>query len=459
MKKINLISLLTILVLTVSVQGTRAANSKNITGIWLGSMKVSEAVELQVGYVISDAIGGSLAATMNIIEQKAFDIPMDSVLFENDSVKILFQAAGISYIGEYSSEEKLIRGHYIQGEAKLELNLRPVEKLPGEVIRTQTPVGPFPYNEEEVVFENAEANVKLSGTLTIPKTGSEFPAVILVHGSGHTDRNETKMGHFMLLSDYLTRNGFAVLRFDKRGVGQSTGSYDEATTIDFAEDVEAGISWLKSRDDIDNENIGILGHSEGTLIAPMVASKQDDISFLILMGAMGANGGEIRVQQTQIISALNGVPQDEIDKNIEEINGYHKVLKTDYSRDSKFNTIKRMYPDLSDGMINYFLKPWYTTFIQLDPVEFIEKVHCPVLVLSGENDVQCPPEENLPLIESALKKAGNANYIVKSLPELNHLFQTSKTGLPMEYENIAEIIAPSALELILDWLLTNSKNS
>ncbi len=457
MKKINVCILLSILSFFASAQGVQSSNIKNITGIWLGTMKVSDAVDLQVGYVISKTEEGKLTATMNIIEQKAYDIPMDAVNFTQDSIKILFTAAGISYLGKYDADNNLIAGHYTQGDTKIELNLYPVDELPGEVVRTQTPVRPFPYIEEEVVFNNTEADAALAGTLTIPETGANFPAIILVHGSGHTDRNETKMGHFMLLADFFTRNGFAVLRYDKRGVGSSTGSYDEATTFDFAKDVEAGIAFLKDRKDIDKTRIGIIGHSEGTLIAPMVASEMHDIAFIVLMGVMGTNGAEIRLQQTQKIASLNGVPEDEINKELEQIKGYHEVLKTNDTKESKFSTIKAMYPDMSDGMINYFLNPWYSCFIQLEPTAFLEKVTCPVLALTGENDVQCPQEDNLPMIEAALKKAGNTNFSVKSLPSLNHLFQTSKSGLPMEYENIAETIAPSAMDLMLNWVLNNTR--
>ncbi len=452
MKKVNVWILISILSLFASIQDAQANTPKEITGIWLGTMKVSEAVELQIGYIGSRTENGILTATMNIIEQKAFDIPMDSVSFSQDSIQILFTAAGISYSGILDADNQLIQGYYEQGEAKFELILHSVDELPGEVVRTQTPQRPFPYIEKEVVFHNKEAQADLAGTLTIPYSGENFPAIILVHGSGHTDRNETKMGHFMLLADYFTRNGFAVLRYDKRGVGNSTGNYDEATTIDFAHDVKAGINYLKCRKEIDNTKIGIIGHSEGTLIATIVASEMDKLSFIVLLGVMGSNGGEIRLQQTEMISKLNGVPEDEISKELKQINEYHAILRTDDISDNKFKTIKELYPNMSDGMISYMLKPWYLNFISIEPLDYLKNVSCPVLALTGSKDVQCPPEHNLPLVKKVLENVGNKNFMVKSLPGLNHLLQTSKSGLPIEYENIAEIIAPSALDLMLDWI-------
>ncbi len=452
MKKLNLLFLLAIMSCLTTFESPNTSSIQEFTGIWLGSMKISEALQLRIAFVIDDGANGGLSATMNIIEQKAFDIPMDTVIVSKNQLEIVFAAAGISYSGRYITEDQSFKGEYKQGDDTFDLVLNKVEKLPGEVIRTQTPKGPFPYSYEEVIFHNSKDDVDLAGTLTLPESGNSSPAIILVHGSGHTDRNETKMGHFHLLADYFTRNGFVVLRYDKRGVGSSTGNYDDATTFDFAKDLESGIEFLKKRDDVDSNKIGIIGHSEGSLIAPMVASADKDLAFIILMGCMGVNGGEIRLQQTEKISQLNGVPNEQIQLEIAKIKSYHNVIRKDGSNGSKYNTIKEMYPDMADGLINYLLMPWYQNFISIEPTEYLRKVSCPVLAISGEKDVQCPPNENLPKIETALERGVTDKYLVKSLPNLNHLFQTSKSGLPIEYENIAEIIAPSVLELMLEWI-------
>lgn len=284
MKKFVVLFLAFIITCTSSFGEVNTDNENLISGIWLGKMQVSEKLELQLGFIITKNERGVLTATMNVIEQKAFDIPMDKVSFRNDSLQIEMTSAGISYSGKFNSENQTILGTYVQGEAKMELNLSEVDKLPGEVERPQTPARPFPYREEVIIFENITDNIQLAGTITSPDSETPSPAVILVAGSGHTDRNETKMGHFLLLADYLTRNGIVVLRYDKRGVGESTGDYDKATTYDFASDVKAGIKYLKNRKDVDSKNIGIIGHSEGALIAPMIASESDDLAFIILMG-------------------------------------------------------------------------------------------------------------------------------------------------------------------------------
>jgi len=248
------------------------------------------------------------------------------------------------------------------------------------------------------------------------------------------------------------------LRYDKRGVGESTGDYDKATTYDFARDVKAGIEYLKNRKDVDSKNIGIIGHSEGALIAPMIASESDDLAFIIMMGGSGVPGDELRLLQTEKIARVNGVPDNSIKQELEQIQYYHEVIKSNENDENKKLAIKNKYPEMSDGLIEYLLKPWYQNFIVINPKDYLEKVICPVLAITGENDLQCPAVENLGEIEDALKSAGNKNYTVKTMPRLNHLFQTSKSGSPTEYENIPEIIAPSALEYLYNWMAQKIRN-
>ncbi len=450
MKNLLLLALILICIPSLAVESF--TSDKEITGIWLGTMKISDQLELRIGFVITKNEGDSLIATMNVIEQKAYDIPMDIIEFSDDSLRIELYSANISYTGVFDRESNSIAGAYQQGEARFKLDLNSVDQLPKEVVRTQLPVRPFPYHEEEVVFKNKDANVTLAGTLTCPTTKAPASAIILVHGSGHTDRNGTNMNHFLLLSDYLTRKGFVVLRYDKRGIGSSTGNYDSATTEDFAQDVMAGIEYLKCRAEVDSSKIGLIGHSEGSVIAPMVAAKIDELAFIVLMGGVGVTGEELRMLQIESISRVNGVPDSLISIELAINKKYHTLIKSDDNLETKRAKFKEINPDISEGLMGYLLMPWYKQFIQLDAKLYLEKTSCPVLAVNGENDLQCPPNENLKGIEAALKKGGNKDYLIQTLPKLNHLFQTSKSGSPMEYDQIAEIIAPSALELISDWI-------
>ncbi len=445
------------LIMTLMGMSSLFGSSLNVTGaeiagIWLGKVKVTEQLEMRFAYVISKSETGALSATLNILEQKAFNIPMEKVTFENDSVIIDFSSKGIMFKGLYHADVDRITGHFSQAGKSFSLELARVDELPKTTVRAQTPQRPFPYSEEDVTFSNPAAGVELAGTLTFPKSDQPAPAVILIAGSGRNDRNGTPMGHFLLLSDYLTRNGYVVLRSDKRGVGKSTGNYGEATTADFASDINSAVDYLKTRKEVDVKRIILIGHSEGTLIAPIVAAGRKDISGLVLMGAVGIRGDELLLSQIRAMSAVTGMEQADIDTLVEQNRSYYAIIKTDESNEVKTAKIKAVNPDIPANELKMLLKPWIRYFISFDPKPFLKKVDCPVLALSGSIDLQCPPEQNLAEIAKALKAGGNKHCTVMQVPGLNHLFQTAKSGSPLEYENIDEIIAPAALESILAWV-------
>lgn len=421
-------------------------------GIWLGDMQISEQMSLQLAFEIKGAEEGAYSAKLNVIEQKAFDIPMDICEIKNDTIHIRFDGAGITYQGLYSWQEDKISGTYAQGGGQFTLNLHRVDKLITEVERPQTPVRPFPYEEAEVSFKNEKAGIRLAGTLTKPSGGTNLPAAVLIAGSGKIDRNETSMGHFLLLSDYLTRNGYAVLRYDKRGVGESEGDYGLATTFDFAGDAQSAMQYLAGREDIDQSSIGFIGHSEGALIAPMIASGNKDVAYIIMMGGIGIRGKELLLLQSEKMAVISGVPREEIETNTEKNNILYDIAMQESNDSVLVQKLREADPGISGEMLNMLKWGWFRTFLSLDPDEYLSRVNCPVLGITGEKDVLCPPEENLAAMENSLQKAGNSHYELKSLEGLNHLFQTAETGSPYEYEQIAEIIAPDALKLILDWM-------
>jgi pimeloyl-ACP methyl ester carboxylesterase len=422
-------------------------------GIWLGTMNVTEDMNLQLAFEISNFEDLGFSAKMNVIEQKAFDILMDTCYVHKDSIHIYFAAAGISYIGKYNFEEDKIIGTYGQGGGSFQLNLSRVDSLHTEVERPQTPRKPFPYKEEQITFINESANVTLAGTLTLPANGECFPSVILVAGSGRNDRNETPMGHFLLLSDHLTRNGFAVLRYDKRGVGESTGDYGAATTFDFTDDVIAGIEYLRSRSDICRDQIGIIGHSEGALIAPIVASDEgNEISFIVMMGGIGVKGSDLLIKQTEKILKVNGASETEISETVKKNRMYYQLAMEDTDSETLKAKLIAYDSEMDEGLIGMLQWQWFRTMLSINPESYLRRIECPSLAITGENDLQCVAEQNLPAIENALMNGNCKNYTVKSMPGLNHLFQTSKSGSPYEYETIPEIIAPQVLDYIVEWL-------
>jgi dipeptidyl aminopeptidase/acylaminoacyl peptidase len=333
--------------------------------------------------------------------------------------------------------------------------------------RPQEPKKPYPYDEEEVGYENKRDGVKLAGTLTLPRGKGPIPAALLITGTGPQDRNESVSGHkpFLVLADYLTRQGIAVLRVDDRGVGGSTGSLADSTAENFAADVMAGIAFLKSRKEINPKQVGLIGHSEGGSIAPMVAAQNDDVAFIVLMAGTGLTGEETLYLQGALILKAGGASAEQLAKQRATQESMFKILKEEKD---PATTEKRLHEELSRNLTEEDKKkaeqaimanikrvntPWFRHFLTFDPRPALQKVKCPVLALNGENDLQVPANENLREIGAALKAGGNKDVTVVRLPKLNHLFQTSETGSPNEYAKIEETIAPVALKTIGDWIL------
>jgi pimeloyl-ACP methyl ester carboxylesterase len=315
--------------------------------------------------------------------------------------------------------------------------------------------------------------IELAGTLTLPEGDGPFPVALLISGSGPQDRNEEIMGHkpFLVLADYLTRRGVAVLRFDDRGVGESGGDFASATTLDFTRDVLAGVEYLKTRPEIDPNRIGLIGHSEGGLIAPLAASQSSDVAFIVLMAAPGTTGEEITMQQVELLLKASNVPDSVIAQQLEMQAAIFDIVRDVQDVEQTVEELKSIllapYATLSEEEkaalgdvetqvmleISQLLSPWYQFFMTYDPQPTLRQVTCPVLAINGSKDVQVPADPNLKLIEQALKEAGNENVTIVELPDLNHLFQTAQTGLPDEYYSIEETMSPVALEVMGDWLV------
>lgn len=384
--------------------------------------------------------------------------------------KITITSAPIrgQYDGELQADNNTITGTWAQGGMTFPLELKRIQELP-EVKRPQNPQKPYPYLEEEVTFENKQAGFTLAGTLTMPKTGGPFTAVILISGSGAQDRDETIFNHkpFLVLADHLTRQGYAVLRYDDRGTAKSKGSRATATTQDFAQDTEAAVDYLKTRKEIDSRRIGLLGHSEGGLVAPMLAA-QNKVAFIIMLAGPGVTGEDILLAQIEALSRLAGENDQAIKENLAVQKNIFAILRSEPDNEKAVPVLrqtlqairekksaeeqKAMSDQVIDMQIKQLTSTWYRYFLTYDPRPALKKVTCPVLALNGEKDAQVPPKQNMPEIDKALKAGGNRNYTVKELPGLNHMFQTSKSGAVSEYAQIEETMSPTALTIISDWL-------
>lgn len=448
--------------------------SQEITGQWNGILKIPGA-QLRLVFNISKTDSG-YSSTMDSPDQKATGIPVTTTSFKNqNTLKLEIADAKIEYTGELQNDE--IIGTFKQSGQAFPMNLsrKVIEKV--EPNRPQEPKEPYSYYAESVTFQNTKANITLAGTLTLPKKEGVFPVVILITGSGPQNRDEELLGHkpFLVLSDYFTKNGIAVLRYDDRGVANSTGDFANATSADFASDVESALKYLKTRKEINKKKIGLVGHSEGGLIAPMVAVKSNDVNFIVLLAGTGIQGDKILLLQNELISRASGVFEDDIKKGLAENRKLYDIIIA--STDSKklkadltllfTETIKDVKgEEIPNGMskenyiamqINAVANPWMEYFIKYNPAPTLSKVKCPVLAVNGGKDLQVPSKDNLEAIEYALTKGGNTHVTIREFPGLNHLFQECKTGSPDEYAEIEQTFSPLALDQITRWILNQTK--
>ncbi|SMG49202.1 hypothetical protein SAMN05661096_03580 [Marivirga sericea] len=337
--------------------------------------------------------------------------------------------------------------------------------------RPQEPTEPYPYFSEDIMFQNKEANITLSGTLTLPNGQTDFPIVVLISGSSAHNRNQEVAGHkpFLVIADYLTSNGIGVLRYDDRGVGQSEGEYEIAAYAEIASDVESAVAYLKSRKDVNSKKIGLIGHSGGGLIAPLVASRRKDISFIVMMAAPAIPGYELILLQTETLNKAKGISDD---KTQVELAFYESIFSAviessdlDETRSDLSASFKAQPESLPEEVkvedvnkiLQIFTAAWFQNFLQYDPSVALEQVDCPVLAINGAKDLQIPGEENLDAIKLALDKGGNDMVTIKKMPKLNHLFQEADTGLPDEYSTIEQTFSPLALEEIEAWIKLQTK--
>jgi fermentation-respiration switch protein FrsA (DUF1100 family) len=437
----------------------KPAKPSDIDGAWMGTLDTGT-MKLRVVFHITNTEDG-LTATMDSVDQNVKGLPVTSVTRDGASLKMELKQIGGGFEGKIATDLTTIEGNWTQGGGTLPLVLKRVKDAAElERRRPQNPVKPYPYREEEVSYANPAASIRLAATLTIPPGQGPFPAVLLIVGSGPHDRDEALMGHrpFLVLSDYLTRHGIVVLRADKRGVGKSGGNSSTATTADFATDAEAGVVYLKERPEVNPRRIGLVGHSEGGIIAPMVAARNPDVAFIVMMAGSGVPGDQILVAQSRLISEAAGKSPAEAEKNADEEREVLALVKNE--KDSaalETDLRKRMAgkgPEAQvDAQIKAVTSPWFRYFLAYDPADSLRKVRCPVLALNGEKDLQVPPTLNLPAIRQALVAGGNKHFETDELLGLNHLFQTTRTGAPSEYAEIEETMSPVALEKMAGWIL------
>lgn len=455
-----------------SPAGLAAQHTEDVLiGNWQGSLDTG-AAQLPLVFHVTRADDGSLTGSLDSPAQGAFGIPVTGISLDGATVNFEIAAVAGGFSGTLSEDGKSIAGSWNQGPASLSLTVTKGEGDGGATTfdRPQEPTLPLPYRSEEVAVPHEEVGVTLAGTLTLPEGPGPFPGVVLVSGSGPQDRDESLMGHrpFYVLSDHLTRNGIATLRYDDRGVAGSTGDFGSATTEDFTRDALAAVAYLRSVPEVDPASVGIAGHSEGGLIAPMAASRSQDVAFVVMLAGPGVDGAKILTAQGELIAramgateeaiALNGsVQRQMIDVVLQEED---PETAAPVLRSILADAVANLPPDMreaaeatAEAEIAQINTPWFRFFLAFDPAPALERVTVPVLALNGEKDLQVPWKENLQAIEEALARGGNADVTVRMLPRLNHLFQTAETGTPAEYATISETMSPTLLEAVSSWIL------
>lgn len=436
-----------------------------VTGDWFGTLKV-QGLQMRLVLHISDTDQG-LEATLDSPDQAAFGIPVSKTTFINPKLSLDLANLGAQYIGELNQDT--LSGQWLQAGRQLALSFTRSATETGQLRRPQVPQSPFPYRVEEVVFQNGKAGHQLAGTLTLPKGEGKYPVAILISGSGPQDRDESLAGHkpFWVLADHLTRQGIAVLRYDDRGTAESTGDFATATTADFATDVESAIAYLSGRKDIHRKKIGLVGHSEGGIIASMVAARSKHVNFMVLLASTGVSGKELSLQQAQSLRTFEVPDEDaylafteraiDIATSKEDLSAIQTKLSAHY--ENVRPALSSMLPEGANidafihQQVQQMTSPWSRYFYRYNPTDDLAKVKaCPVLSLNGTKDLQVLADVNQNGIELSLKKAGNKDVTVKKIENLNHMFQECETGAMAEYGTIEQTFAPQALQIISEWI-------
>lgn len=446
------------------------------SGAWEGTI---DGANLRIVFHVRSAGANDVKVTMDSPDQSAFGLPVEKSYVKGDSIFIAEPKFRMSFAGNRTNDTTIV-GVFTQGiDIPLTLKKNTLGITSKKIEKKQTPQPPFPYNSEDVSFTNTKAAVTLSGTITYPPSsnGKAYPAIVLVSGSGPQDRDETIFGHkpFAVIADHLTRQGMVVLRYDDRGHGKSTGDFSTSTSHDFASDASAAINYLKERKEVDKKRIGILGHSEGGMVAPMVAIDNKDVNFIILMAGPGIPIIQLMTEQNIAIMKSQGLGEQPANaygvlyktstsiaasKKMEEEK--IKLIEQEAIRWSKLQepgTLKALgfvtddwKKSFATSLIKETATPWMQYFLNYEPADNLKKLKIRVLALNGSEDDQVVPASNLAGIEAALKLSKSPGFKTKNLEGLNHLFQKCKNCTVAEYGSLEETISPVALDEVSSWL-------
>ena len=461
-------SLLCALAVLVTSSASFAVHAQEVAGYWTGVLNGRIHLVVHLTKTSAGTYKGSIENTDN----ESGPVPISAVAAEAGNLRLTADQVGGRYDGTWDAQQRAWVGQWTMQGQTLPLVLVHADAPPPSPKGTPRPQdeaiarGPLPYNQRNIVFDNRAAHVTLAGTLTIPPGKGPFPAVVLISGTGANTRDEVSAGHriFLVLADALTRQGIVVLRYDKRGVGGSTGSYGNATTADFASDAKAAVDWLATLPDVDPRHIGVIGHSEGGVIAPLVAVADKHVAFVVMLAGPGVRGDKLFVEQAAGVALASGAPRSYVEKRrafdqslyaaVVQAPDHATAVRSAKAIVAHGLAEKIVEPREAESLPDVVTGPWMTQFLKLDPAIALRKLDVPVLALDGSLDLAVPAALDLPAIRDALRLDRDATIL--ELPGLNHLFQNAKTGAPSEFARIPETMAPSALALVTNWVRKRS---
>ncbi len=447
------------------------AQAHDDAGRWEGRIEVpGQPLVIQVDLERTD---GAWSGTIDIPAQGADDLPLSEVTVDGDTVHFVIRGVP----GEPTFEGRIvdgeISGEFMQGPARLPFRLGREAVEVETPARPQEPEPPFPYHQEEVEYRNGE--VTIAGTLTLPPGEGKAPSALLISGSGALNRDLELAGHkpFLVIADHLTRLGIAVLRVDDRGVGGSTGSTSQSTSRHKADDVLAGVRFLRAHDRIDPNRVGLIGISEGGLVAPLALNRVEPgtIAFAVLLAGPGVPGGDVLRRQLRRIAAANGVPAARIEELAALQDRAIEIIGSDMPPAEAESALREVVarqmaasPETArlsgealesavSAAVESNLSPWFRFFVRYDPRPALGGLAVPTLALFGGKDTQVDADQNQSAMEAAFAVSGNRDITVRRFAEMNHLFQTAATGSPLEYAAIEETMAPEVLDTISGWIL------
>lgn len=446
--------------------------AQNIQGFWQGQLKNElQRIDLQFGFSY-DSSKNSYIAYLTVPQQMIIRLKINKISVAEDSIKINISNFAAKYNGKIIDDDSII-GNWYQSGMSLPLSLhRIAESDTFSFNRPQNPLPPFPYISKDIEFNNKQDKIKLAGTITLPDSNSKHPAVVLISGSGPQDRDESIALHkpFALIADRLTKAGIVVLRYDDRGVYKSEGNFATATTFDFANDARAAINWLKNQPFVDKNNIGVIGHSEGGIIAFYLASIEKNLKFAIALAGVTIPCDQLLALQLKKMMDLYGVPTLITDAyynfNLQALqiiktetnDKWQNILDSLYNKNfNSFDSSLLSKYNINKSLINQLIfsynNPWVKTFINIDPSDYLKNLKCNTLALFGSKDVQVPAIENQNRFHQ-IATCTEKNCVVESMTfeGVNHLFQHANTGSTEEYALIEETMSEELIKTIIDWI-------